>query len=1178
MKKTKRILSLVLSFSVLISAFSCCFTALAATQSEATMTGKSTSNSAEVAEFMMGDDLATQNNLLYGSTPRRVYTWCSSYSAEKEFVRYAKNTGSNGTNSYDITPYSQFLNLDRIYELTNGSINVEADNDIDLDNSIWASANAEHYLGIEWDLGSSITLESFYIFWSHRGEGDERIARGFNIYASDDLSTLYSSPVYSTVNNVHGMNRIDFADGTKARYFAIRITKCDTDTLTDYVYPRCREMALSGRRDSDTYAVKYGYSENIITDSTSVAHWMNGLPITDSSNILRGISPKITYTDSTGPTDVNSSRRTQISNGIFDDCYIPGVFKDDDFMRDSTYGDIIWDLGEERKFSELWLAFKERDYDLNDTFVAAKYAVYAGNDESTLLNSEPIITVDANAQNVNKIVFSSRTARYLALRLIVPNIKLWPGEVRYSVLEASLLGEFKTSSKISVVDEGDNSISIDIAGSDTQNYIGETVELSAPKTAVANGKAYIFQKFEQDGRTLESTLENGNYKVEYTVKKDSAVKVIYTTAALVNNYGIYIKDSVSKNIDSLMKTEIVTIGSKINVSSKLSYTDSYGTNYSLIGWNINNNFVNATADGKTSVTATERTEITAVYAYGYSGSDLCMVVFKSKNDEPIGTFFIQKGKTISSVVTDEVVASFDMPLIFGYTQTGWSTDLDSVCNSSITITPLYENNTDTYSVSVNGSEKTQARFDEKVTVNSTNEDFSSWKNGDSILSTDSSYTFYAPGKIDLTEYTYGKGTEVIDSVSINNSITWEKGNGYNLSVMASIHGISETDFIECGIIFADGVTYKSYGNAMNEKFILNSEYSVSKAASQYPSDGVYMITLAEIKKFNERAARAYVKYYSGGNIVTEYSRTAVSATKETSSVPTSKYANAATKYASHESIKLYGNNAIPSYNVNYASVSVSGSTESGNNPTIAPYIVDGADSCVIIYPGGGYFQRSDSSEGISIAKAYNDAGISAFVVRYRIGSTSGGYNDEAIITDGQRAVQFVRYHAAEFGINPSKIAVCGFSAGGHLAMSVSQNQMETNVVGDKIGELSNIPNATILGYAVTTLLNGTFSTMPAILGYGHTADEKVAINNKYSGELHATSSLAPTFIWHGNADTAVNPDYNSKAYYNALTAAGAVAEIHSYDNVGHGVGLAGGSNAAPWHAASVTFLKNKAGF
>ena len=123
-----------------------------------------------------------------------------------------------------------------------------------------------------------------------------------------------------------------------------------------------------------------------------------------------------------------------------------------------------------------------------------------------------------------------------------------------------ILGEFKTSSQISVVDEGGNPISIDIAGSDTQNYIGETVELSAPKTAVANGKAYIFQKFEQDGRTLESTLENGNYKAEYTVKRDSTVKVIYTTAALVKSYGIYINDSVSKNIDSLMKTEIVTIG------------------------------------------------------------------------------------------------------------------------------------------------------------------------------------------------------------------------------------------------------------------------------------------------------------------------------------------------------------------------------------------------------------------------------------------------------------------------------------------------------------------------------------------------------------------------------------------------------------------------------------------
>lgn len=290
------------------------------------------------------------------------------------------------------------------------------------------------------------------------------------------------------------------------------------------------------------------------------------------------------------------------------------------------------------------------------------------------------------------------------------------------------------------------------------------------------------------------------------------------------------------------------------------------------------------------------------------------------------------------------------------------------------------------------------------------------------------------------------------------------------------------------------------------------------------------------------------------------------------------------RYADHPLIPLYGDNAVPYYNACYAEKAVNLSDDgsgrpTGNNPTITPYLVEGSKKCVIIYPGGGYFQRSDNGEGISVAEEYNKHGISAFVVRYRIGDAfapENGYHLDAILADGQRAVQYVRYHAEEFGIDPDKIAVCGFSAGGHLAMMVSQNGQEGNIVGDRIGEVSSMPNAAILCYAVTTLLTGTFETMPPILS-GEDPSLQSRICTWYSGQLHVNSDTVPAFVWYGEEDTAVNPAYNSVAYCDALKAAGVYHELYAYEGVGHGVGLDAGFGDTAWHLRSVKFLSKVLG-
>ena len=227
--------------------------------------------------------------------------------------------------------------------------------------------------------------------------------------------------------------------------------------------------------------------------------------------------------------------------------------------------------------------------------------------------------------------------------------------------------------------------------------------------------------------------------------------------------------------------------------------------------------------------------------------------------------------------------------------------------------------------------------------------------------------------------------------------------------------------------------------------------------------------------------------------------------------------------------------------------------------------------CVIVFPGGGYGCRADY-EGEPVALGYNKAGIRSFVLEYRLSP----YHYPAILCDAQRAVRWVRYHADELKIDPDKIAVLGFSAGGHLAscaMTVYDRGLDC---GDEIDRVSCRPDAGILCYAVISLEDeytheGTKNVM---LRETENPDE---LEKKLTGYLNVTGDTPPAFLWHTAGDNAVPPE-NSLIMAQALAKSGIPYELHVYMEGDHGLGLCDGiPGNDTWHTLSSIWLK-KLGF
>lgn len=231
-------------------------------------------------------------------------------------------------------------------------------------------------------------------------------------------------------------------------------------------------------------------------------------------------------------------------------------------------------------------------------------------------------------------------------------------------------------------------------------------------------------------------------------------------------------------------------------------------------------------------------------------------------------------------------------------------------------------------------------------------------------------------------------------------------------------------------------------------------------------------------------------------------------------------------------------------------------------PTVRAYLARGAKYAVVILPGGGYFQLSVGSEGVAVAKALNERGVSAFVVTYRYAPCDRC----AILSDGRRAMQFVRFYAEDFGIDPTRIALMGFSAGGHLAMCVAEHPE-----GECIDEISKVdahPDACILAYPVTTLEEGTFPTMPPIF----LGEENTTLAPMYSYGYRILG-MPPTFIWYSQKDAAANYVKNADALYAALIKTGIPSECHAFSDGGHGVGLGlDFPECAAWLDLAITFL------
>jgi len=224
---------------------------------------------------------------------------------------------------------------------------------------------------------------------------------------------------------------------------------------------------------------------------------------------------------------------------------------------------------------------------------------------------------------------------------------------------------------------------------------------------------------------------------------------------------------------------------------------------------------------------------------------------------------------------------------------------------------------------------------------------------------------------------------------------------------------------------------------------------------------------------------------------------------------------------------------------------------------------------VVICPGGSYARLASNHEGRQVASFLNSMGVAAFVLRYRLGPK---YHHPIELGDAQRAIRLLRSHAAEWRIDPSRIGIVGFSAGGHLAMSASTHFDAGNAAAsDPVDRAGSRPDFAVLGYPVISMTAPWTHAGSRTNLLGEQPDPEVA--RDLSGENAVTANTPPTFLFQTTEDTVV-PAENSVHYYLALRKAGVPAEMHVFEKGAHGVGLANDNPAlSQWSALLANWLR-----
>jgi acetyl esterase/lipase len=220
-------------------------------------------------------------------------------------------------------------------------------------------------------------------------------------------------------------------------------------------------------------------------------------------------------------------------------------------------------------------------------------------------------------------------------------------------------------------------------------------------------------------------------------------------------------------------------------------------------------------------------------------------------------------------------------------------------------------------------------------------------------------------------------------------------------------------------------------------------------------------------------------------------------------------------------------------------------------PARSGWMGPAATTAVIIAPGGSYQRLAANHEGRQVANWFNAQGVTAFVLRYRLGPR---YHHPIEMQDAQRAIRFVRARAQALGVRPDRIGMMGFSAGGHLASTVATHFDSGNPAAtDPIDRAGSRPDFVILAYPVISM-TAEYSHKGSVTALlGEHADHKLA--QQMSTEFQVTRETPPAFLFTTSADTSVPPE-NSVAFYLALHKAGVPAELHVFADGPHGVGLA----------------------
>lgn len=250
--------------------------------------------------------------------------------------------------------------------------------------------------------------------------------------------------------------------------------------------------------------------------------------------------------------------------------------------------------------------------------------------------------------------------------------------------------------------------------------------------------------------------------------------------------------------------------------------------------------------------------------------------------------------------------------------------------------------------------------------------------------------------------------------------------------------------------------------------------------------------------------------------------------------------------------------------------------ETADKPCVFVYQADksgNTGAAVIVCPGGGYGGHAMDHEGHQVAKFFQSNGVTAALLRYRLG---GRYRHPAPLQDISRAVRLIRHNAADLKVDANRVGVIGFSAGGHLASTVSTHWDRGQAdADDPIERQSCRPDFSMLCYPVIsfTAPYAHLGSARRLLGNDAT-DEQLA---ELSNELHVTPETPPTFLFHTGEDTAVPPQ-NSLSYAMSCAKNEVACELHLFRYGPHGVGMALSDPAAShWRDLAMIWLQ-KSGF